>query len=80
MNIVELLKKQVGNDVYRDSFTNFNKVIYIKTKDKVIDFSKKKYQVRSIYCTNNSVTERGIYTTTQLKRENDHARVLNYVY
>lgn len=79
IDIVESLKKHVGNEVYNDCLPNLNKIIYFRHKDRYVDLSSKKHLVKSIFCTKNTPTERGIYTTTNLERENDHAKVLNFV-
>lgn len=80
IDVKKSLKRLIGSDnIYSDSFKDLNKIIYIKSKDLTLDLSTKKYLSRTIYCTEDNVTERGIYTDFNLKRENDHARVLNYV-
>lgn len=74
------LEKHInGKSIYDDNFKDLNKIIYIKSKDLTLDLSKKQYLTKSINCKEANAVERGIYKSTHLKRENDHARVLNHV-
>jgi hypothetical protein len=79
LDVVDKLKRLVGNEIYNDCLPNLNKIVYFRHKNRYLDLSTKKHLVKSIYCTQNKPTQRGIYTTHNLKRENDHARVLNHV-
>jgi hypothetical protein len=79
LDVVDRLKKLVGSNIYNDCLPNLNKIVYFRHKNRYLDLSTKKHLVKSIYCTKNKPTQRGIYTTHNLLRENDHARVLNHV-
>ena len=80
INVKETLKSLIKSDkVFNDCFQNLSKIFYFKKRDRMIDLSKGKYTIRTIFCTRNTTTDRGIYNNVDLKRENDHARVLNHV-
>ena len=82
INVNEALKKILGNEennVNNDSLLNLNKIIYLNKRGLILDFSKKKYSIKSINCTEKNVFDKGIYTNDFLKRENDHTRVLSSV-
>ena len=83
INVKENLKKISGKDeinVNNDSLMNLNKILFLSKKGIILDFSKKKYSIISVNCTEKNVFDKGIYTTDFLKRENDHSRVLSNVF